>query len=49
MYVSIVLLAFALACFCIAAFFWPEPQRVRLGWLGLAFWIAAELLGKAHF
>jgi hypothetical protein len=44
--ITLILLAFALVCFIIAAV-WnpPSPPRVGIGWLGLAFWVLAELLG----
>jgi hypothetical protein len=46
--ISLILLAFALVCFVIAAV-WnpPSPPRVHLGWIGLAFWVGAEILAHA--
>lgn len=45
--ITLILLAFAFVSFVLAAFLPSPPARPNLGWLGLAFWVAAELLGRA--
>jgi hypothetical protein len=48
--VALILLALALACFLIAAF-WapPSPPRVNFVALGLAFWVLTALIaGHPH-
>ena len=43
---SRILLVFADVCFVMAAFWQPGPPRPVLGWLGLAFWVLSEILGR---
>lgn len=43
----LILLVFGLVCLVIAAIWNPTPPaKVHFGWLGLVFWIAAELLTR---
>ena len=42
---TLILLVFAFVCFVLAALWNPPPPRPVLGWLGLAFWVLAEILG----
>jgi len=44
MSLNVLLLILGLVCFVLAAFGVASP-RVGLGWLGLAFWILAVILG----
>jgi len=46
---SLILLVFALVLLVLAAMLNPanEPWRWRLGWLGLACWVASEIFVKA--
>ena len=44
---SLILLVFAFVLSICAAFQWPVPPRVHLGWAAFAFFIAAELFGHA--
>lgn len=44
--VSLILLVFAFVCFVMASFWNPPPARPLLGWLGLAFWVLSEILGR---
>lgn len=45
-----ILLVFAFVCFCLAAFWNPQPPRVNLIAAGLAFWVLSVILGGvAHF
>lgn len=53
MLISLILLVFAFVLFVVAAFLVPEhPWKGKLGLLGLACWVLAELLrglpGAAH-
>lgn len=43
---GLVLLVFAFVFALIAAVFQPAFGRWHLGWMAVAFWIAAELFGK---
>jgi len=43
---NLVLLILAFVCLALAAFGAPIPPRVNLGWLGLAFWVLAILIGR---
>lgn len=46
---TLVLLVFAFACFCLAAFWNPNPPRVNLIAAGLAFCVLSVLLaGRLH-
>jgi hypothetical protein len=44
--VSELLLVFALICFLIAAFGERYTRQIRVGWLGLAFWVASLLIRR---
>ena len=45
---SLILLVFAFVCAVLAAAAWPVGvSRPHLGWAAIAFWIAAELFGRA--
>ena len=44
--IGTILLVFAFLCLLLAAVN-VGPPRVQFGWLGLAFWVFAELLGAA--
>lgn len=50
--IGLILLVFAFVCAVIAAVFVTEVNRppiaLHFGWLALAFYIAAELFGRAH-
>jgi hypothetical protein len=44
-----ILMVFSFVCLILAAFNVPTPPRVNLGWLGMAFWALAVILGSyAH-
>jgi len=43
--VSLILLVFAFVFACIAALFSESIRNVHVGWLAVAFWIIAEILG----
>ena len=43
---ALILMVFAFVCLALAAFNVPNPPRVALGWLGLAFWSLAIILGN---
>jgi hypothetical protein len=46
--ISLILLVFAFVCAVLAASAWPVAlSRPHLGWAAIAFWIAAELFGRA--
>ena len=45
---STVILVFAFVLLVLAAFNIPSPPRLNLGWLGLALWCLAGLLGGLH-
>lgn len=47
MSISVLLLILALICFILAAIPIP-PLRLNLIAIGLAFWVAAELIGAGH-
>ena len=42
---TIILLVFAFVCFCLAAFWNPQPPRINLIAAGLAFWVLSIILG----
>jgi len=43
---SLILLVFSFVCFCLAAFWNPNPPRINLIAAGLAFWVLSVLLGS---
>lgn len=43
-----ILMVFAFVLLMLAAFNVPAPPRLNLGWLGMAFWCLALLLGSFH-
>lgn len=43
---SLILMVFAFVCLTLAALNVGHP-RITLGWLGMAFWALADLLGAA--
>jgi len=43
-----ILMVFAFVCLCLAAFGVPNPPRVNLGWLGMAFWALAIIVPGLH-
>jgi hypothetical protein len=45
---STILMVFAFVLLVLAAFNVPCPPRLSLGWLGLAFWALAILIGDFH-
>lgn len=45
MTVVTILLIIALILFLMAAIGWPNPSPVALGWLGLFFYVLAQLVG----
>ena len=42
---SLILLVFAFVLLAVSS--WWNPPRPQLGWLGLAFWVLAEILSRA--
>lgn len=46
--IPVILLVFAFVIFCVAAFWQPNPPRVNLPALGLAFLAAFFLFGAFH-
>lgn len=43
-----ILMVFAFVLLVLAAFWNPGPSRVQLGWIGMAAWALAILLGGLH-
>ncbi len=46
---TLILMVFAFVLLLLAAFNIPSPPRLNLGWLGMALWALAIILGDAHF
>ncbi len=46
---TLILMVFSFVCLTLAAFNVPTPPRINLGWLGMAFWCLAVVLGDTHF
>ncbi len=46
---TLILMVFSFVCLVLAAFNVPTPPRINLGWLGMAFWSLAVVLGDSHF
>jgi hypothetical protein len=42
---TLILMVFAFVCFVVASLAPPVPPRPVWGWLGLAFWVLAIILG----
>lgn len=46
--ITLILMVFAFVCFVLSAFWTPNPPRVNLIALGLAFWSLSVILAGAH-
>lgn len=45
--ISLILLIIALICFLLSAASWPNPPRINLMGLGLAFWVLSIIISGA--
>jgi len=45
---TLILMVFSFVLLLLAAFNIPSPPRLNLGWLGMALWALAVVLGDVH-